>query len=196
MNIENPQNQLKDLTERLITDIMCLVQLYPDFQETVYVEEVGDYPVYSRYLARKFRYSQERFPICEGMNPITYEYRQINLQEINIDWLVYVHDKLTSQLSTLPTRLKQYQFHCTQEDVIFLKKEEELYYYFIVNDRVYFNRVKEGNIKHTRPLVSTSNYSIKFECNATEGFCVFRGKDCLESFWSLRKALQYMAEIA
>lgn len=192
MNIQNPTEESTQLIERLITDIMCILQLYPDFNANVYVHELGDYMVYTRYSVRKFQYNHNFYPTCYGTNTSTGEIRPISVKEISIESLLDIHKALTAQLRELPKPYTQYSFETILGDVMFLSKDQKLYYLFTANTILHFEAVKEGTILYTPPLATTKNYSIKFQRNCTDGFCIFCGIKHLESFWSYRAALQYM----
>lgn len=196
MNIQNPQDELKLLSQRLITDIMRIVPLHPNFQATVYIEEVGDFPVYTRYQVQNLQFNEDIYPCCTGFNPITGEMRQIFLSEINTEWLIDIYNALLSLPVHLPLYSEPYTFADTHGDVVFLQSpKNKLSYFFKVNGVKYHRSVKEGTITYSEPLAACKNYSIKFEYNCTSGFCVFNREQCLETFWDYQKALQFMHQL-
>ena len=193
MNINNPQEKLNELTESIITDIMCMTQLNPHFQATVYIAEEGDYPIYTRYVVQNFLYNKNHHPFCEGISQQTNELRSICLFEINNECLINIHMTLSNRLNQMPFSFTEYTFEDILGDVMILKKEK-LYYLFTINGTKYFEPVKEGEIIYSLPLATYKSYTIKFQRNCVEGFCVFKGNKHLESFWHYNAALQFIRQ--
>lgn len=77
--------QLQNLTDRFVAELSRL-PLRPDgwLPHVVYVEEEGDYPVYTMYKLEEIREDGS----CVLFNPETGErFTDRHLYEINIDWL-------------------------------------------------------------------------------------------------------------
>lgn len=77
--------QLQELSRKFVDELRCL-PFRPDgwLPHIVYVEEEGDYPVYTMYKLEEIREDAS----CTLFNPETNErFHDRHLHEINIDWL-------------------------------------------------------------------------------------------------------------
>lgn len=175
---------------------MRIVPLHPNFQATVYIEEVGEFPVYTRYQVQNVQFSEDIYPYCTGSNLITGEMRHIFLSEINTEWLIDIYNTLLSLPVNLPISSEPYTIADIHGDVVILQSpKNKLSYFFKVNGVKHLESVKEGTITYSEPLAARKNCSIKFEYNCTSGFCVFNREQCVETFWDYQKALQLMHQL-
>lgn len=86
MRLQTPQEQEKNLSQNII-DTLCHITERPDgwLPHIVYVEEEGDYPVYTMYKLEEIRQDGS----CVLFNPENEErFNDRHLYEINIDWLI------------------------------------------------------------------------------------------------------------
>lgn len=91
LRLLTPQEQEKNLSQNII-DSLCRITERPDgwLPHIVFVEEEGDYPVYTMYKLEEIRQDGS----CILFNPQSGErFNNRHLYEINIDWLVAVWNR-------------------------------------------------------------------------------------------------------